>query len=84
MVMVRVRVGVAVRVEVGVNVLVGVEAVFFTGPQADTNRLNPNIIITDICFPMFILPPASILYAMNLLNQLATADLSASQNTRFS
>ena len=53
--------GVAVRAEVGVNVLVGVELVFFTGPQADATRLNPNIRIKEICFPMFILPPASVL-----------------------
>jgi len=58
---VRVKVGVAVRAEVGVNVLVGVELVFFTGPQADATRLNPNIRIKEICFPMFILPPASVL-----------------------
>ena len=60
-------VGVEVRVEVGDNVLVGLENVIVICPQAERTRLSPNIRITEICFPVFILPPASILHALNLL-----------------
>jgi len=55
-----VLVGVDVMVDVGVKVTVVEESIFFTGPQAERVRLNPNKSITEICFPMFILPPTSI------------------------